>query len=112
MWCRAQICLICLMGVIGSRMDVYAAVYAGWLLALVSCARARLARVWPAFTACLTVLVPLQYMLSVGFLPQLCLQFPWSGETQVGINPFLSLFPSLPIFLSSSLPITKRLNDP
>ncbi|XP_013133441.1 PREDICTED: piezo-type mechanosensitive ion channel component [Papilio polytes] len=77
-----EICLICLMGVIGSRMDVYAAVYAGWLLALVSCARARLARVWPAFTACLTVLVPLQYMLSVGFLPQLCLQFPWSGETQ------------------------------
>ncbi|KPI94676.1 Protein PIEZO2 [Papilio xuthus] len=77
-----EICLICLMGVIGSRMDVYAAVYAGWLLALVSCARARLARVWPAFTACLTVLVPLQYMLSVGFLPQLCLTFPWSGETQ------------------------------
>ncbi|XP_045536669.1 piezo-type mechanosensitive ion channel component isoform X2 [Papilio machaon] len=77
-----EICLICLMGVIGSRMDVYAAVYAGWLLALVSCARARLARVWPAFTACLTVLVPLQYMLSVGFLPQLCLTFPWSGDTQ------------------------------
>ncbi|XP_068621049.1 piezo-type mechanosensitive ion channel component isoform X2 [Battus philenor] len=77
-----EICLICLMGVIGSRMDVYAVVYAGWLLVLVSCGRERLARVWPAFTACLTVLVPLQYMLALGFLPQLCITYPWSGDSQ------------------------------
>ncbi|CAG9784241.1 unnamed protein product [Diatraea saccharalis] len=77
-----EITLICLIGVIGSRMDVYAVIYSGWLLALVSVRRARQARVWPAFTACVTVLVPLQYMLAVGFLPQLCVAYPWSGDEQ------------------------------
>ncbi|CAG4998121.1 unnamed protein product, partial [Parnassius apollo] len=77
-----EICLICLMGVIGSRMDVYAAVYAGWLLVLVSCGRTRLARLWPAFTATVTALVPLQYMLALGFLPQFCLRYPWTGDSQ------------------------------
>ncbi|CAH2104345.1 unnamed protein product [Euphydryas editha] len=77
-----EISLICLMGVIGSRMDVYAALYAGWLLALSAVSRARLARLWPAFTACVTVLVPLQYALAVGFVPQLCLDYPWSGSGQ------------------------------
>nr|XP_026488209.1 piezo-type mechanosensitive ion channel component isoform X2 [Vanessa tameamea] len=77
-----EISLMCLMGVIGSRMDVCAVLYAGWLLALAAARRARLARLWPAFTACVTALVPLQYMLAVGFVPQLCLRYPWSGNDQ------------------------------
>ncbi|XP_052758554.1 piezo-type mechanosensitive ion channel component [Galleria mellonella] len=77
-----EITLMCLMGVIGSRMDVYAVVYAGWLLALVSMRRARQARVWAAFCLCVTVLVPAQYVLAVGFLPQFCIQYPWSGDAQ------------------------------
>ncbi|XP_059060607.1 piezo-type mechanosensitive ion channel component-like, partial [Achroia grisella] len=77
-----EITLMCLMGVIGSRMDVYAVVYAGWLLALVSLRRARQARLWPAFCVCVTVLVPAQYLLAVGFLPQFCIDYPWSGDGQ------------------------------
>ncbi|CAH0726071.1 unnamed protein product, partial [Brenthis ino] len=77
-----EISLICLMGVIGSRMDVCAVVYAGWLLALTAARRARLARLWPAFTACVTVLVPLQYMVAVGFVPLLCVDYPWSGGSE------------------------------
>ncbi|RVE48798.1 hypothetical protein evm_006572 [Chilo suppressalis] len=77
-----EITLICLIGVIGSRMDLYAVVYSGWLLALVSVRRARQARIWPAFTACITALLPLQYMLAVGILPQLCVSYPWSGDDQ------------------------------
>lgn len=72
------------MGVIGSRMDVYAVIYAGWLLALTAARRARAAALWPAFCACVTVLVPLQYMLAVGFMPLLCIDYPWSGGSEVG----------------------------
>ncbi|XP_052747026.1 piezo-type mechanosensitive ion channel component [Bicyclus anynana] len=77
-----EISLICLMGVIGSRMDLYAVIYAGWLLALVAARRACVGRLWPAFTACVTVLVPLQYMIAVGFMPYLCINFPWSGDSR------------------------------
>ncbi|CAH0602965.1 unnamed protein product [Chrysodeixis includens] len=77
-----EICLICLMGVIGSRMDVYAVLYAGWLLVLVSMPRVSQARVWPTFTACVTILVPAQYMIAVGFLPQFCVAYPWDGGDQ------------------------------
>ncbi|XP_026726944.1 piezo-type mechanosensitive ion channel component isoform X3 [Trichoplusia ni] len=77
-----EICMICLMGVIGSRMDVYAVLYAGWLLVLVSMPRLAQARVWPTFTACVTILVPAQYMIAVGFLPQFCVAYPWDGSDQ------------------------------
>ncbi|KAL0894989.1 hypothetical protein ABMA27_013468 [Loxostege sticticalis] len=77
-----EITLICLIGVIGSRMDVYAVLYAGWLLILVSISRVRQARVWPVFTTFVTILVPVQYMLAVGFLPQLCINYPWRGDDQ------------------------------
>lgn len=75
-----EITLICLMGVIGSRMDVYAVLYAAWLMILVSMNRQRQARAWPVFTACITFLVPVQYMIAVGFLPQFCIRYPWEGN--------------------------------
>ncbi|XP_061378213.1 piezo-type mechanosensitive ion channel component isoform X5 [Danaus plexippus] len=77
-----EMTLICLMGVIGSRMDVYAAVYAGWLLVLAAARRARLCTLWSSFTATVTVLVPLQYLIAVGFIPNFCVQYPWSGNDQ------------------------------
>ncbi|XP_038211570.1 piezo-type mechanosensitive ion channel component-like [Zerene cesonia] len=77
-----EITLICLMGVIGSRMDLYAVIYSGWLLALVSLRRKPLANLWPAFTGLITLLVPLQYMIAVGFMPQFCIQYPWRGDDQ------------------------------
>uniref|UniRef100_A0A2A4JQR7 Uncharacterized protein n=1 Tax=Heliothis virescens TaxID=7102 RepID=A0A2A4JQR7_HELVI len=79
-----EITMICLMGVIGSRMDVYAVLYAGWLLVLVSIKRTAQSRLWPTFTACITFLVPVQYMIAVGFLPQFCVTYPWdSDDTQM-----------------------------
>lgn len=80
---RFQVTLICLIGVIGSRMDVYAVLYAAWLLALVAARRARQARLWPAFACFVTFFVPVQYMVAVGFLPQLCVSYPWSGDSSV-----------------------------
>ncbi|XP_075992565.1 piezo type mechanosensitive ion channel component isoform X2 [Anticarsia gemmatalis] len=77
-----EITLMCLMGVIGSRMDVYAVLYAGWLLALVTLKRKRQARLWPAFTACITFLIPVQYMIAVGFLPQFCVRYPWEDDDE------------------------------
>lgn len=75
--------MICLMGVIGSRMDVYAVLYAGWLLVLVSIKRVAQSRLWTTFTATITFLVPIQYMIAVGFLPELCITYPWDSDDQV-----------------------------
>ncbi|KAJ0182013.1 hypothetical protein K1T71_002735, partial [Dendrolimus kikuchii] len=77
-----EITLICLVGVIGSRMDVYAIFYSAWLLILISIRRTGVARVWTSFTSCVTFLIPVQYMIAVGFLPQLCIDYPWSGDDQ------------------------------
>lgn len=77
-----EITLICLVGVIGSRMDVYAVLYSCWLLLLVSLRRVRVARTWAPFTACVTFLIPVQYIIAVGFIPQLCIDYPWSGDQQ------------------------------
>lgn len=71
------------MGVIGSRMDVYAVLYAIWLLVMVSLKRQVQAKMWPSFTACITFLVPAQYMMAVGFLPQFCIRYPWEGQAEV-----------------------------
>lgn len=71
------------MGVIGSRMDLYALIYAGWLLILVSTKRPLQAKFWKAFTAFTMVIVPLQYLLAVGFLPGFCIQYPWAGTYPV-----------------------------
>ncbi|CAH0700428.1 unnamed protein product [Spodoptera exigua] len=77
-----EITMICLMGVIGSRMDVYAVLYAGWLLVLVSVNRVTQSRLWGTFTATLTFLIPVQYMIAVGFLPQFCVTYPWDADDQ------------------------------
>ncbi|KAG7311317.1 hypothetical protein JYU34_002354 [Plutella xylostella] len=77
-----EITLMCLMGVIGSRMDVYAAIYAIWLLVLVTLSRVKQNRVWGAFTVYITLIIPIQYLISVGFLPQFCITYPWSGESE------------------------------
>ncbi|KAL4712923.1 hypothetical protein ACJJTC_011993, partial [Scirpophaga incertulas] len=54
-----------------------------WLLVLVSVRRERQARAWPAFAASVAALVPAQYLLAVGALPQLCVRYPWAGNHQV-----------------------------
>ncbi|XP_022834650.1 piezo-type mechanosensitive ion channel component isoform X2 [Spodoptera litura] len=77
-----EITMICLMGVIGSRMDVYAVLYAAWLLVLVSIKRVAQSRLWSTFTATITFLVPIQYMIAVGFLPELCVSYPWDSDDQ------------------------------
>ncbi|XP_063529379.1 piezo-type mechanosensitive ion channel component isoform X3 [Cydia strobilella] len=89
-----EVSLICLIGVIGSRMDVYAVLYSFWLLLLVSLKRPSQARVWPAFTVFITILVPIQYMIAVGFLPQFCITYPWG--TDIASDKDLRTFLFLP----------------
>lgn len=64
-------------------MDVYAMFYAFWLLTLISVSRVTQARVWPAFTAFITFVIPMQYIIAVGFMPQFCVEYPWDGDSTV-----------------------------
>ncbi|KAJ2953804.1 hypothetical protein O0L34_g1430 [Tuta absoluta] len=77
-----EITMICMIGVIGSRMDMYSVVYSIWLLFLVSTKRPTHQKIWTVFVIFLTIVVPLQYMIVVGFLPQFCITYPWGGSDE------------------------------
>ncbi|XP_037802529.1 LOW QUALITY PROTEIN: piezo-type mechanosensitive ion channel component-like [Penaeus monodon] len=72
-----EICLMSLVGVIGTRLDVYSLFYAGWLCYFFNRQRKDIARVWKAFVISITVLIPLQYLMCVGIPPALCIDYPW-----------------------------------
>ncbi|XP_063601150.1 piezo-type mechanosensitive ion channel component-like [Penaeus indicus] len=72
-----EICLMSLVGVIGTRLDVYSLFYAGWLCYFFNRQRKDIARVWKGFVISITVLIPLQYLMCVGIPPALCIDYPW-----------------------------------
>lgn len=62
-----------MVGVIGSRMDFYALIYALWLSALFAMPRVKLAAIWKSFTIFIACMIALQYALVVGLPPGLCI---------------------------------------
>ncbi|XP_063241990.1 piezo-type mechanosensitive ion channel component-like isoform X9 [Bacillus rossius redtenbacheri] len=72
-----EICLVMLVILIASRMDVYAVLYAFWLGALFSLKREILAKVWPIFQVFIIIFIPIQYAMAVGLPPGLCKDYPW-----------------------------------
>ena len=67
-----QICLMSLVAVIGTRLDVYSLFYAAWLCYFYNRERKGIARVWKGFVVFITVLIPLQYLMCVGIPPGIC----------------------------------------
>lgn len=58
---------------IGSRMDLYAMLYALWLCLLITPRRHLLAKIWPVFKIFIIITIPLQYAFVVGLPPFLCI---------------------------------------
>lgn len=74
---------MCLVGLIGSRMDVWAVLYGGWLCVLWSSSRDQLSRLWKWFSIFIVIAIPFQYLLVVGLLPEICVVYPWMGFNEV-----------------------------
>ncbi|KAK3878310.1 hypothetical protein Pcinc_017051 [Petrolisthes cinctipes] len=84
-----EICLISLVAVIGTRLDVFSLFYAAWLCYFFNRSRKDIARVWFAFIICITVLIPIQYLMCVGIPPGICTDYPWAGVMNVELREWL-----------------------
>ncbi|XP_052831053.1 piezo-type mechanosensitive ion channel component 1 isoform X7 [Octopus bimaculoides] len=90
-----EICYITTAITISVRVDAYSILYAIFLAALLLMNRRNNARVWPVYVLILTVLLPLQYMSSLGFLLGLCTEYPWKEM----LKPSLQYWLFLPSYL-------------
>nr|XP_045617167.1 piezo-type mechanosensitive ion channel component-like isoform X3 [Procambarus clarkii] len=84
-----EVCLMSLVAVIGTRLDVYSLIYAGWLCYFYNRQRKDIARVWKAFVIFITVLIPIQYLMCVGIPPGICTDYPWVGEMNAELREWL-----------------------
>lgn len=55
-------------------MDLYAVLYALWLMAFVMLSRGTLAKVWIIFMFFVVTTIPFQYAIIIGFPPDLCIR--------------------------------------
>ncbi|XP_078337037.1 piezo-type mechanosensitive ion channel component 2-like isoform X2 [Crassostrea virginica] len=81
-----EICYIMLAIVICVRVDAYSVVYSICLGILLLLSRHRNALLWPVFSILLTVMLPLQYLLCLGFPPGACIEYPWQFTTETEKN--------------------------
>ncbi|XP_059490786.1 piezo-type mechanosensitive ion channel component-like isoform X3 [Neocloeon triangulifer] len=72
-----EICLMTLVILIGTRLDMYSIIYSIWLAFLFKRPRLKLSLVWRWLIIFVCVLTPLQYFLCVGLPPGLCIDWPW-----------------------------------
>lgn len=68
-----QTTLVTLVLVIGTRLDFFSVLYSAWLVPMFWMSRKQLQfKIWMPFITFLTILLPLQYLSSVGIPPFLC----------------------------------------
>ncbi|XP_043986054.1 piezo-type mechanosensitive ion channel component 2 [Gambusia affinis] len=73
-----EISLIIAVNVIGQRMDFYALLHSGALMAVLSRRRRKaIGEVWPKYCCFTAGLMVFQYLLCIGIPPALCVDYPW-----------------------------------
>ncbi|KAL9975258.1 hypothetical protein ACROYT_G012400 [Oculina patagonica] len=80
-----EVCLVMIVINMAVRCDITSVVYAIWLGAFLVLGRQNSSIVWPVYVGFLAVLLPLQYLLVLGWPPALCLAYPWTNA----LNPNL-----------------------
>lgn len=67
---------------IGSRSDFMSIYLAIYLLVFTLCSRKTVSRIWAYFLISIAILMPLQYLLCLGFPPILCWKYYWENVNQ------------------------------
>ncbi|KYB27236.1 hypothetical protein TcasGA2_TC013391 [Tribolium castaneum] len=75
-----EICLMATVAVIGFRMDMYSIIYSVWLCVMFIAKRDTLAKIWTFYMMFIALLLPIQYVMTVGLPPTLCILFPWDQD--------------------------------
>ena len=76
-----QVCLVMIVINMAVRCDISSVVYAIWLGVFLVLGRQNSSIVWPVYVGFLAVLLPLQYLLVLGWPPALCL-----GKSSFGFD--------------------------
>lgn len=67
-----EVTLVLLVILVGTRMDVIALIYAGWLCVLFAASREMKAKIWPVFQWFIVVMIIIQYVIVVNLPPAFC----------------------------------------
>lgn len=86
-----EVCLVMIVINMAVRCDVTSVVYAIWLGAFLVLGRQNSSIVWPVYVGFLAVLLPLQYLLVLGWPPALCLAYPWTSTLNSNLVHWLYL---------------------
>ncbi|XP_078412369.1 piezo-type mechanosensitive ion channel component 2 [Cetorhinus maximus] len=99
-----EVCFMTAINLIGQRMDLYSAIHALWLTAVL-CRRRRkaIAEIWPKYCCFITCIIPFQYLLCIGIPPSLCKDYPW--RSSLGLSSNLIKWLYLPDFIKRPNPM-------
>lgn len=86
-----ELCYIITAIAISVRVDAYSVLYAIFLGVLLLLNRRGNAYLWPIYVLVLTILLPLQYMSSIGAPMGLCLSYPWANTLKLSLQQWLFL---------------------
>ncbi|GCB66207.1 hypothetical protein scyTo_0010066 [Scyliorhinus torazame] len=99
-----EVCFMVAINLIGQRMDLYSAIHAVWLMAvLCRCRRKAIAEIWPKYCCFITFIIPFQYLLCIGIPPSLCKDYPWRSSLRLSSNLVKWLY--LPDFIKRPNPM-------
>ncbi|XP_037894241.1 piezo-type mechanosensitive ion channel component isoform X3 [Glossina fuscipes] len=91
-----EMCLIALVALMTFRRDIIAMIYCTWLLVLLLIGRSKCSRLWRVFEIFIFVSLLVQYLVTLGLPPSLCLEYPW---TELAYSGSLQKWTMLPGFL-------------
>ncbi|XP_074617953.1 piezo-type mechanosensitive ion channel component 1-like isoform X1 [Acropora palmata] len=86
-----EVCLVVIVINMAVRCDITSVIYAIWLGAFLVLGRENSSVVWPVFVGFMAVLLPLQYLLVLGWPPALCLAYPWTNFLDANLVHWLYL---------------------
>ena len=69
-----QVCMVMIVITMAVRCDVTSVIYALWLGVFLVLGRQNCSIVWPVYVGFLAILLPIQYLLVLGWPPGLCLR--------------------------------------
>lgn len=87
-----EVTLVMLVILIGTRMDIVALLYAGWLCILYTVKRDTKARIWPIFQWFIVVLIIIQYLTVVNLPPLFCFSKSFNRKVSTKYVPILIFF--------------------
>uniref|UniRef100_A0A1A9WMD8 Piezo-type mechanosensitive ion channel component n=1 Tax=Glossina brevipalpis TaxID=37001 RepID=A0A1A9WMD8_9MUSC len=79
-----EMCLIILVATMTFRRDIIAMIYCIWLLLLLSVKRSKCLRLWRVFEIFIFFSLLVQYLITLGIPPSLCVVYPWTKFAHSG----------------------------